>query len=252
MTDVWEKRLRRARVLEEDWPFAADLLAFFRAVTEFQREVHGRMTPGADLGALVEFLYPLCHLVEQRGPEELARVAAGLGKLSYADAGRLLQAWMGREGDDGGPERFFPRALLQPFRMALAGREPPPSSPGPRTLCPSCDRPPVASVLRDDPTAEAVRRTLVCSLCSSEWDFPRVLCPSCREERPEKLPRYTAEEIPWVRVEACDACLKYIKAIDLAKCPEAEPVVDELASTPLDVLGREKGYAKIAFNLAGV
>jgi hypothetical protein len=32
---------------------------------------------------------------------------------------------------------------------------------------------------------------------------------------------------------------------------DAEPVVDELASTPLDVIAREHGYTKIAPNLAG-
>jgi FdhE protein len=254
MTDLWERRLRRARILEKEWPFAAELLRFFRAVTEFQSEVHARLasSPGDDPRALVQFLYPLCHLVEQQGPEELAQVASGLGKLPYAEAGRLLEAWIAREGDGEGADRFFPRALLQPWRTALAGRKPPGPLPGPRTLCPSCGGAPIASVLREDRSAETARRTLACSTCPGEWDFPRVLCPACGEERPEKLPRYTAEELPWVRVEACDSCRKYLKAVDLTKAPEAEPVVDELASTPLDVIARERGYEKITPNLAGM
>ena len=73
-----------------------------------------------------------------------------------------------------------------------------------------------------------------------------------REEKPEKLPRYTAQEIPWMRVEACDSCGKYLKSVDLTLNWDAEPVVDELASTPLDVIAHEHGYAKIAPNLAGI
>ena len=66
------------------------------------------------------------------------------------------------------------------------------------------------------------------------------------------MPRYTAQEIPWVRVEACDSCMKYLKAVDLTKNPDAEPIVDELASTPLDIIARERGYTKLVPNLAGV
>jgi FdhE protein len=111
---------------------------------------------------------------------------------------------------------------------------------------------PLASVLREDKQADTVRRSLLCSLCGAEWGFPRVLCPACREERPDKLPRYTAQEIPWMRVEACDTCGKYLKSVDLTQNWEAEPLVDELASTPLDVIAREHGYTKIAPNLAGI
>ena len=67
-------------------------------------------------------------------------------------------------------------------------------------------------------------RTLVCSLCSHEWSFTRVACPQCGEEKADKLPRYTAQEIPWIRIEACDACHHYLKAVDLSKDGRAEPV----------------------------
>jgi FdhE protein len=110
----------------------------------------------------------------------------------------------------------------------------------------------VAGVLREDREAGALRRSLVCSRCAREWDFPRILCPRCREERPEKLPRFAAEEIPWVRLEACDSCRRYLKAIDLSRNPAAEPLVDELGATPLDLAARERGYEKIAPNLAGI
>ena len=108
------------------------------------------------------------------------------------------------------------------------------------------------SVLREDKAAETVRRSLVCFYCFLEWEFPRTLCPSCPEDKPEKLPRYTAQEIPWMRVEACDSCKKYVKSVDLTLNWEADPIVDELASTPLDVIARDHGYAKLTPNLAGI
>jgi FdhE protein len=111
---------------------------------------------------------------------------------------------------------------------------------------------PAVAVLREDPEAVAVRRSLVCALCAEERAHPRLACPSCGEEDPAKLPRFTAREIPWIRIDACDACRTYLKAVDLSREPEAEPVVDELASTPLDLIAREKGYAKLTPNLAGL
>ena len=95
-------------------------------------------------------------------------------------------------------------------------------------------------------------RSLLCSLCSLEWGFPRVLCPGCREEEPEKLPRFTAQEIPWLRAEACDTCGRYLKAVNLTRNPEAVPIIDELASTPLDVLANGEGYVKLEPNLCGI
>lgn len=192
MTDVWERRIKRAEALEEQWPFAAEVLRFYRKLAA---------TRPPDRESLLEFL-------RQEAP----------GPGVEALAQRLASAPSAPEG--GG--------------------------------CPRCAAAPQLAVLREDPAAETVRRTLLCSACAEEWAFPRVLCPNCREEQPEKLVRLTAQEIPWVRVEACDSCKTYLKAVDLTKCPEAEPVVDELASLPLDLIAREQGYTKIVPNLAGL
>jgi len=97
-----------------------------------------------------------------------------------------------------------------------------------------------------------LRRPHVLTLRRQRRPHPRLACPACGEEDPAKLPRFTAKEIPWIRIDACDACRTYLKAVDLSKEPDAEPVVDELASTPLDVIARERGYAKITPNLAGL
>jgi formate dehydrogenase maturation protein FdhE len=40
--------------------------------------------------------------------------------------------------------------------------------------------------------------------------------------------------------------------VDLTKNGHAEPVVDELASAPLDLWVQERGYAKLQCNLMGM
>jgi formate dehydrogenase maturation protein FdhE len=55
-----------------------------------------------------------------------------------------------------------------------------------------------------------------------------------------------------VRVEACDACRHYLKAVDLAQTGLAVPLVDELGASALDIWARERGYTKIERNLVGL
>lgn len=259
MTDVWERRLRRAEVLEREWPFAAEFLSFFRRLLEFQRQAHRDFSSvkiadpfDLDVERFIPYILPLLELAGQHGSpvlSEWADLIAEDGPEEWAERFRTYWGAGRFEAPTEGGEFFVP-ALLQPYLEALRPVGPAASEENP-TRCPFCGSRPIASLLREDRTAETVRRTLVCSLCAAEWEFPRVLCPGCREERPEKLPRYTAQEIPWIRVEACDTCRRYLKSVDLTVNADAEPVVDELASTPLDVLARERGYEKIVPNLAG-
>jgi FdhE protein len=117
-------------------------------------------------------------------------------------------------------------------------------------LCPHCASKPVAAVLR--PEGEGGKRFLLCSVCYSEWEFRRLVCPHCGEESHEKLPVYTAEEFPHIRIDACDTCGVYIKTIDLTRNGFAVPEVDELASAALDLWAVEKGYTKLQPNLLGI
>jgi FdhE protein len=117
-------------------------------------------------------------------------------------------------------------------------------------VCPFCGEKPVAAVLR--PEGDGAKRFLLCSLCFTEWEFRRLLCPNCGEEDKEKLPVYTAEEFTHVRVEACDTCKVYLKAVDLTKNGLAVPEVDELASVVLDIWASEHGYTKLQTNLFGM
>lgn len=141
---------------------------------------------------------------------------------------------------------FLSRVLLQPHTEAAALRTPPVTTTVQPT-CPFCAERPVAAVLR--PEGEGGKRRLLCSLCFTEWDFRRLLCPSCGEEDRDRLPVYTAAEFPHIRIDACTACHTYIKAIDLTRNGLAVPEVDEIAALPLDLWAAEQGYTKLQLNL---
>jgi len=257
LIDVWERRLERAAALSRLWPFAREVLGFCHALTHFQREVFLRLQARNEVEAsfLAQFFPRLSELVERKGPPQLAEKARewqGQPEEKWKEA--LTSFWKGERNEPA--EEFFSKALLQPHALLLStrwkekGEEPAEASP--TDACPFCKHPPAVSILREQSGPDGVARSLLCSLCSLEWGFPRVLCPGCREEEPEKLPRFTAQEIPWLRAEACDTCGRYLKAVDLTRNPEAVPIIDELASTPLDVLANGEGYVKLEPNLCGI
>lgn len=243
----WERRIARARELEARYPAAAELLRFYRAIARFQQEMacdferrelvaEWSLEPSRLPEAVRPYKRRLLDLVEREGPGALSRAAEHL---------RLTKDW---DPADPAP-RFLARVLLGPYVERLAGKGVTGVAAGPAG-CPFCGERPVAAALR--PEGEGGKRWLVCSLCATEWEFRRLVCPACGQEDHEKLPVYTAEEFPHVRVEACDACRSYLKAIDLTRDGLAVPEVDELAAVPLDLWAAGHGYAKLQANLLGV
>jgi FdhE protein len=93
---------------------------------------------------------------------------------------------------------------------------------------------------------------LGCALCGGEWLFGRILCPSCFEGDPHKLPSFQSEKHPNVRIEACETCHRYLKSIDLSQDARPIPEADDLASIAMDLWAIEQGYARIEPGLAGI
>jgi FdhE protein len=260
----WERRIARAEELEARHTFASEILRFYATVARFQAKVYwaveesglvretvadgnpfGRLDPGT-VGGFREFV----SVVEQNAPEKLKQAAFELrtcGGSSHFEI--LLRLWSGdqTQNSSGGPADFFARAFLQPY--SIAAREHAKLTwNGPTAyLCPFCKRKPGVGVLR--PLGEGGQRVLICSFCLGEWEFRRILCPGCGEGDPAKLPVYTAEELKHVRVEACDSCKSYIKTVDFTKSALGEPIVDEIASVPLDLWAQGQGYRKVQVNL---
>jgi FdhE protein len=146
-------------------------------------------------------------------------------------------------------EDFFARATLQPYADFIAGAMLPPVTIMTVCRCPRCNALPVLGVLR--PEGDSGKRFLVCSFCSLEWEFRRILCANCGEEKEGQLPVYVAEQFPHVRVESCDTCKHYLRTIDLTKDGNAIPAVDDLTAVPLSLWAEEHGYTRIQGNLLG-
>ncbi|SPE37846.1 formate dehydrogenase formation protein FdhE [Candidatus Sulfopaludibacter sp. SbA6] len=240
----WPRRIERAQVLEREHPAAAELLRFYRTIAAFQKTVAQALVLAASRlvstrslpEPLRPHIQPLLTLLQQKAPPPLADAAAVLS---------LTDDW---DPADPAP-RFVTRVLLQPYMEAQARRaSAAPCSPG--STCPFCNESPVAAILR--PEGEGGKRSLLCSLCFTEWDFRRLLCPNCGEEDHQKLPVYTAEQFPHIRIEACDTCHTYLKSIDLTRNGLAVPEVDELAALPLDLWAAKNHYIKLQPNLFGL
>jgi FdhE protein len=260
----WDKRIRRAIELGERFSYAAEILAFYRRVLEFERGIYleiPRLAPAAgktvvpfrerlDIEVAARRLPALLSLVERSGPAKLAQQAKEISGYGADQQREMIASFL--RSEDGGEavsNSFFARVLLQPYAEYLATFEParPEGSAG--SVCPVCGSRPQAAVLR--PEGDGGKRFLLCSLCLTEWEFRRILCPICGEEDYQKLPRYSAEDPAAVRVEACDTCHFYLKSIDMTVDGHAVPLVDEVATVPLDLWAEERGYKKAERNLMG-
>jgi FdhE protein len=249
-----DNRISRATDLAQTYPSAASILSFYRELAHFQKSVSSDVQSNAitDARALTRHFPALLNLMDRIGTQPIAE----FGREHLQDPAtqeELLLAYWERGPVNGliGTEafRFFARVLLQPYAEYLASRgdialdraEP---------TCPFCSAHPVAAVLRGE--GDGGKRWLLCSLCATEWQYRRVICPACGEENKEKLPIYVAAEFDYVRVDACESCHTYIKSIDLTKNGHAVPIVDELATVALNIWAEEHGYWKLEPNLLGM
>jgi formate dehydrogenase maturation protein FdhE len=146
-------------------------------------------------------------------------------------------------------EQFFSRAFLEPYAEFLGQQSPNVTLLVTATRCPLCNSHPYMGVLRVE--GDSGKRFLVCSFCSQEWEFRRILCPHCGESAEPKLPVYVPEQFPHLRVEACDTCKNYLLTVDLTKNGHAIPIVDDLSALPLTLWAHNHAYSRPHPNLLG-
>ena len=260
----WQQRIRRAEHLAAKHPFAAEILTFYICAARFQEGLYQRLdrdfrntrvslspTASQEVPELLTSFPSFLNLVEEHGPARLAEVAHSLRGAPPDFRSELLNAVNSASGEPpSDPEQFLAFAFLQPYAELARSRASLQLEGYAHPLCPFCNRKPVLGVLR--PLGDGAQRSLLCGFCLTEWEFRRIICPGCGQQDHAKLPVYTAEAFPYIRVECCDGCRTYIKSIDLTKNGLAEPLVDELASVPLDLWAAERGYAKLHPNLLGM
>ena len=255
MKSSWDLRIERAGELSEKHSAAAELLNFYQLLARFQKSIYERLsdTEDHDVAVLIRFFPDLLALVQRAGSAQLRKAADSLTQAGKQDWLDLLSAvWQHHEEAENLASEylFFAKALLQPYAELLAQKAARGQETSGGSLCPFCGSKPQVAVLR--PEGDGGKRSLVCSLCSSEWTFRRLVCPNCGEEHKDKLPVFVADEFDYVRVDACDTCHAYLKSIDMTKNGRAVPMVDELATVSLNLWAQEKNYHKVAPNLFGV
>jgi len=282
MTEAkWDRRIRRANELASLHPSSAQGLKYYALVATFQKGVYAQvqktlagspkiaadrpLRDELDFFLLLPQFPRFLATIEQVAPQPLAQAAASLAQKGPAGWQHAIEDfWHGdfewttdSEGEQatGGPDaipadKSLAWIFLQPYAEYLADhREAAPPNGTPFT-CPLCGSKPAVAVLRTE--GDGAKKSLICMLCAHEWAFRRIYCPACGEEREPQMAFYSAPEIAHVRVDVCDSCHTYLKSIDLTKTGLAVPVVDELATIPLDLWAREHGYQKLQVNLLGI
>jgi formate dehydrogenase accessory protein FdhE len=269
----WDRRIHRADELVREFPFAAEGLRFYSRVAAFQGTLYTEFYQQSANGPKISSDRPLREghdlkldlpkfsvfltLINAIAPRPLAEAAAVLahgGSPRWEQA--LREFWDGdmesvdANKEPGNPERLLAWLFLQPYAEYLAGQHERSGVDATPSSCPLCGSKPAVGVLRRE--GDGAKKSLICMLCGHEWAFRRLYCPACGEEREPQLAFYSTLEIAHVRVDVCDTCHTYLKSVDLTKTGLAVPVVDELATIPLDLWARAHGYHKLQSNMLGM
>src|SRR5271165_5742563 len=272
----YRARIARAELLSTRLSYAAEVLTFYGRIATFQQELYqalpklwgrqavapanGILRSEINLAILGEPFAKFLSVIEAHAPRPLAAEAKDLRDQGTNAWAMTLEAfwkaglaeWKGKEKGD--PENspdplteFLPRAFLQTYAEFVVSAMLPPNLPMTTCRCPRCNSLPLLGILR--PEGDGGRRHLLCAFCSQEWEFRRIFCAQCGEEREDQLPVYTAEQFPHVRVESCETCKHFLRTVDLTKDGNAVPIVDDLAALPLSFWAEEQGYQRIQGNL---
>lgn len=181
-----------------------------------------------------------------------ARVVADEAVLRLSDPGlaegHLLECW---DACTGGRDGFLCRCFLRPYLATLRYAGVSPRRTRPDGGCGFCGGRPGVGFLRALPETQGAGRHLVCAFCGDESPMTRIQCPACAEQDPGKLPVFRSERYPEARIEACDTCRRYLKAVDLSVDARPLPEVDEILSVSMDLWAEAEGYRRIEPGIAG-
>lgn len=255
----FERRAARAELLLREAPAAEDPLRFAAGLFRVQGRVastietaHGQEPLSGrlaeDMDRVLGQASSLIRYAAEEGPPVLSEQALARQKDLPSTAQSRLQVYWG--GDS--PEDYISRAILRPYVEFLRSLNQATDRVHRHGQCPFCGGRPWISTRREGSLMEGARRLLGCALCGGDWPFNRILCPSCFEADPQKLPSFQNEKHPAVRIEACETCRRYVKSIDLSENLQPIPEVDDLASLSMDLWAVEQGFIRIEPGLAGL
>ncbi len=106
-------------------------------------------------------------------------------------------------------------------------------------FCPVCGQKPMMAKIRKDDSA----RILECWLCHTEWVFPRLECPFCNNKDHSKLRYFYVDEEKGRRVNVCEKCKSYLKAVFIKEIGrEVILDVENIFTIQLDSVAQKEGY----------
>jgi len=212
-----DARLRRAARLSSEYSFASEFLNFYKHVAAFQKTLRPSIASSSgmkasgpraaeirdslDLTVLLPHFRGFLSTIEQHAPASLRESARQMSLLPTDSWIASLEAYWeyGGKYDQqiGAFAQFLARAFLQPYAEFRAAMTPKPPMVITVRVCPLCGARPLMGVLRVE--GDSGKRFLLCSFCSQEWEFRRILCSTCGEEAEGKQPVYVAEQLPHIR-----------------------------------------------------
>jgi hypothetical protein len=105
-----------------------------------------------------------------------------------------------------------------------------------RGYCPLCGFEPELATLTSS------ERFLICGRCAAQWSLPAPECPHCGEASPGGVTSFASRDGRY-RVYGCNRCRRYLKAYNAVGADRPVlPVVDAIATLPLDAAAMQKGY----------
>src|SRR5262245_15353007 len=255
-----ERAVRRIEAIAPKATGTRELLDFYHRVLIVQQDIYGSLgaaktesisgNPAQDLKLLRPGLRVLLEETRSRGTQYLADSAGALLAATDSDLDEMVLDYWEHPSDI----QFFAKAVIQPYALLMSDRGIRPYGRGGdqrENRCRFCSGKPQLTYFQAQEQEGSMRR-MQCAVCLSSWTFRRVVCANCMEEDPRNLGYYSSQDLAHLRVETCESCKYYIKAVDLGVVGLAVPLVDEVAAAPLDGWAREQGYAKIELNLVGL
>lgn len=269
LSSVWATRRARALHLAVELPESEELLCTYAELLDVQARVAEAVPVRLWLALVAADAGPPRLRLDRLPVDELVPVFADFlsaasslgGETLQSDAGALSStpgaSWLALIGAALAPDAseqdppFHVRAFLQPVATALAASEGEGIETAKGGRCLVCGGAPAAGAIQDLGD-EHPSHSFVCAMCGHAWRLPRPACARCGEDDPGKLPTHGVEALPWIRVDACVTCGRYLKTVDLRVSPEAVPLVDDLATLELDRWARGQGLQRVQENLFGL
>ncbi len=105
-------------------------------------------------------------------------------------------------------------------------------------FCPICGSAPGFSLFEDDGN-----RVIFCGFCWHPWAAQRIYCPFCENKDSKTIHYYFSEKEKNYRIDVCDSCKTYLKAIDQRATDRLiYPPLEFVATLHLDIKAQEMGF----------